>query len=320
MNLDQSHAGSPSVQVRDAYHSYGRREVLRNINIDLRAGEIYGLLGPNGAGKTTLMKAMAGHLRLSHGSVRVADRDPSTDRLAIQAISYIPQDIALFPYLTVTENLEVFGRLAGVPREKLKAEVANIVETAGLGDYADNLCRTLSGGYQRRVNICAGLLSRPLAIVLDEPTVGIDIDAREAIHGLLRTLRDAGAAILIATHDLDQAQQLSDRVGMMKNGRVTLEGSPAELINRHFGSSQEIIFVLAAPPSATEAATLRNFGMKQTQSPLTWFGFTTPERVDVFAMKSELSAKGLSVREIRVRTPDLNSLFFEVLGEVENGQ
>jgi ABC-2 type transport system ATP-binding protein len=320
MNLDQPRTGSPSVQVRDAGHAYGRREVFRDINIDLRAGEIYGLLGPNGAGKTTLMKAMAGHLRLAQGSVRVADRDPSSDRLAKHAISYIPQDVALFPYLTVTENLEVFGRLAGVPRDTLKTEVADMIENAALGDYADSLCRTLSGGYQRRVNICAGLLSKPLAIVLDEPTVGIDVDAREAIHGLLRTLRDAGTAILIATHDLDQAQQLSDRVGMMKNGRITREGNPAELLNLHFGSFQEIVVVLAAPPSASEGATLRKFGLKQTQSSLTWFGFTRPERADVFAMRSELSARGLSVREIRVRTPDLNSLFFDVLGEVDNGQ
>jgi ABC-2 type transport system ATP-binding protein len=308
------------VRVRGACHHYGRREVLHGIDLDLRPGEIYGLLGPNGAGKTTLMKAVSGHLRLSQGTVRVGDRDPYTDRQARRAVSYIPQEIAIFPYLTVVENLEVFGRLAGVSAGELESEVDGIIEEAALSEYADSLCRTLSGGYQRRVNICAGLLSKPQAIILDEPTVGIDIDAREAIHGLLHALRDGGAAILLATHDLDQAQQLSDRVGVMKNGRLVLEGRPADLINRHFGSHQEIIVVLASPPSRAGAAMLRSIGMKPTQSPLTWFGLMMPEGADVLAMKAKLAANGLAVREIRVRTPDLNSLFLEVVGAPENGQ
>ena len=317
MHVDTADAG---VTVRGACHNYGRREVLHGIDLDLRPGEIYGLLGPNGAGKTTLMKAMCGYLRLTQGTVRVGNRDPFTDRSARRAVSYIPQDIAIYPYLTVAENLEVFGRLAGVPSAELKTAVAGIVEEAALSDYADSLCRTLSGGYQRRVNICAGLLSKPQAIVLDEPTVGIDIDAREAIHGLLRALRDGGAAILLATHDLDQAQQLADRVGMMKSGRLVVEGSPADLIDQHFGSHQEIVAVFANPPSQASADMLRSFGMKTTQSPMTWFGFTTQEGVDVLALKAKLAAGGLVVREIRVRTPDLNSLFLELLGAAENGQ
>jgi ABC-2 type transport system ATP-binding protein len=310
----------PAVKVRGACHHYGPREVLHDIDLDLRPGEIYGLLGPNGAGKTTLMKALSGYLRLSQGTVRVGNRDPYTDRRARQAVSYIPQDIAIFPYLTVAENLEVFGRLGGVPGAELKAAVAGIVEEAALSNYADSLCRTLSGGYQRRVNICAGLLSKPQAIILDEPTVGIDIDAREAIHGLLRALRDDGAAILLATHDLDQAQQIADRVGMMKSGRLVVEGTPADLIDRHFGSHQEMVVVLTNPPSRSGSETLRSFGMKPTQSPLTWFGFITQEGVDVLALKPRLAASGLIVREVRVRTPDLNSLFLELMGDPENDE
>ena len=144
------------VTVRGACHNYGRREVLHGIDLDLRPGEIYGLLGPNGAGKTTLMKAMSGYLRLRRELSASAIAIPYTNRSARRAVSYIPQDIAIFPYLTVAENLEVFGRLAGVPSAELKTAVAGIVEEAALSDYADSLCRTLSGGYQRRVNICAG--------------------------------------------------------------------------------------------------------------------------------------------------------------------
>lgn len=317
MHVDTPASG---VSVHGACHAYGSREVLHDVDLELHAGEIFGLLGPNGAGKTTLMKAICGYLRLSQGMVRVGDRDPFTDKKARRAVSYIPQDIAIYPYLTVAENLEVFGRLAGVPAASLKSEVAAIVEEAALAEYADSLCGILSGGYQRRVNICAGLVSKPQAVILDEPTVGIDIDAREAIHGFLRTLRDSGTAILLATHDLDQAQQLSDRVGMMKDGRIVLEGPPSDLIAQHFGRHQEIVVVLATRPSEAGADMLRSIGMRPTQSPLTWFGFLMPDSIDLRSMTETLAASGLAVRETRVRTPDLNSLFLEVLGTEASGR
>jgi ABC-2 type transport system ATP-binding protein len=311
-------APTSGVSVRGACYSYGPRTVLHDVDLELRSGEIYGLLGPNGAGKTTLMKAISGYLLLTRGTVRIDDRDPFTDVEARRAVSYIPQNIAIFPHLTVAENLEVFGRLAGVPAAKVKSTVAEIVDKAALADYVDSPCGILSGGYQRRVNICAGLLSKPRAIILDEPTVGIDIDARESIHALLRALRDAGTTILLATHDLDQAQQLANRVGMLKGGRMVLEGPPSDLIDQHFGQDQEVVVVLGTPPSEAKAQLLRSIGMRQTQSPLTWFGFMMPDCIDVRAMRAKFAASGLVVREIRVRTPDLNSLFLEVLGTPEN--
>ena len=311
--VSSSSAELPRVQVRGARHDFGPRTVLRGVDIELRAGEIYSLIGPNGAGKTTLMKAMCGRLQLTAGEVRVVGQDPRTNRLARRAISYVPQDIAIFPYLTVTENLEIFGRLSGVPRRDINDAVTTILREAGLADHANRLCRTLSGGYQRRVNICASILNKPLALILDEPTVGIDIDAREAIHGLLHVLRDNGTAILIATHDLDQAQQLSDCIGLMKDGRLVMEGAPKKLLESRFGTDREIIVVLAAAASESGTIELKASGLKPTQSPLTWFGRVQPSRLDTEAINSRLIAAGLAVKEIRIRAPDLNSLFLEML-------
>jgi len=321
MSLEQSAQLSSSnlnadrsvVHVRDAKFSFGSRKVLEGISLELRAGEIYGLLGPNGAGKTTLMKAMCGRLELDAGEIRIAGEDPYANSSARQAISYVPQDIAIFPYLTVSENLEVFGALAGVPRKLIKQTVKSILDEALLTDRAQQLCQTLSGGYQRRVNICASILSKPLALVLDEPTVGIDIDARESIHGLLHVLRDNGAAILIATHDLDQAQYLCDRVGLMRNGQLVAEGTPGDLILKQFGNDREIVVILGAPAGVTGETFLKSEGFKSTQAPMTWLGRISQEHLDVQSMSSKLNEFGLRVKEIRIRAPDLGSIFMEIL-------
>lgn len=312
-HLDHDQGATPRVRVTAARYAYGSRVVLHEVDLVLNAGEIYGLLGPNGAGKTTLMKAMCGRLRLTGGEVTIDGRDISRSRAARRSVSYVPQDIAIFPHLTVQENLQIFGRLAGVSRSDLKPAVNRLLVEAQLADRADQLCRTLSGGFQRRVNICASVLHKPRALLLDEPTVGIDIDAREAIHGLLQALRAQGTALLIATHDLDQAQQICDRIGLMTEGRIVMEGVPSELISTHFGSDREVIVTLGRAPKDAETNALRDVGLRLTQSPLTWFGRQPAATVDAANLGQRLEAAGLDVREIRVRAPDLNSLFLDTI-------
>lgn len=306
--------GTPPVQVIDLEHAFGDRQVLHGVFLELRAGEIYGLLGPNGSGKTTLMKAICGRLRPLSGSVLVGGRDPSTDMEARRRISFVPQEISLYPHLTVAENLALFGRFSGVPRLDLARVVGDMLVSSALADRADQLCRTLSGGYQRRVNICASLLHKPSTIVLDEPTVGIDIDAREAIHGLLQTLREQGTAMLIATHDLEQAQTLCDRVGLLQEGRLVLEGRPAMLLTQTFGTDKELIATFRTSPGDLGQALTATLGWRPTQSPLTWFG-RTHGRLDPSVLAEQLQLAGLQVKEIRIREPDLSSLFLDKLGQ-----
>lgn len=305
---------TPVLTLRDARRSYDERAALAGVSIDLYRGQIYGLLGPNGAGKTTLMRAMSGYLALDAGSVSVGGRDPRMDRDARRSISYVPQNISIFPHLTVAENLVTFGRLTGLAGERLKQRVSEIIHLALLEEQTDQVCKTLSGGYQRRVNICVGVLGQPSVLILDEPTVGIDVDAREAIHSMLMRFREAGVSIVLATHDLEQAQALSDRVGMMKDGRLILEGDPEALIDEAFAGKQEVTVVLWQLPEQQGVEALHQLGLLPTQSPLNWRGFINPGAIDARQIKQKLTATGLDMREIRIREPDLGSLFFEKLG------
>jgi ABC-2 type transport system ATP-binding protein len=305
------------VQVVQAQHRFGDRPVLGGVDLELRAGEIYGLLGPNGAGKTTLMKAICGRLRLTSGQVLVERRDPRRDRKAQRAIGFVPQDIALYPHLTVRENLQIFGRLAGVPRRTLPGAIETAISQAGLTERADQLCRTLSGGYQRRVNLCASILHCPAVLVLDEPTVGIDIDARDAMNRMLENLRARGTAVLITTHDLDQAQLLSDRIGILLDGRLVAEGNPAALLRQTFGTHKEITVTITAAPATRGVVALRRLGLSPTPKPTVWTGRVPVERLDAAGLAQQLLEAGLAVKELRIREPDLNSLFMQVAGRAD---
>ena len=218
------------LEVKDARRSFIDRQALTDVSLIVDAGEIVALLGPNGAGKTTLMRAIAGRLQLDEGRVSVAGLDPVADSAARQALGVVPQTIALYPQLTARQNLDVMARLGGLKGDAVKAAVDEALTRAALTDRADDRLTALSGGMQRRLNIVAGALHRPKLLLLDEPTVGVDMHSRESIHALLRVLRDTGIGILFSTHDFDQAAEVADRAAFMAQGRLLLEGPVSELI------------------------------------------------------------------------------------------
>jgi ABC-2 type transport system ATP-binding protein len=152
-------------------------------------------------------------------------------------------------------------------------------------------------------------------LLLDEPTVGIDVDAREAIHALLRSFRDAGGAIVLTTHDLEQAEVLSDRILILNQGRIVLEGAPAELLKAAFGNEKEVVVILAEAPTEGGLAALRTMHFRATQAATAWFGFEAAHRLDVRRLTDDLTGAGVRVKEIRVRQPDLSSLFIKTVGE-----
>jgi ABC-2 type transport system ATP-binding protein len=303
------------VVVADARHAFAGRRVLDGVDLVLKAGEIYCLLGANGAGKTTLMHAITGRLALGSGRVTIDGRDPRGDARARERVGFVPQDIALYPHLTVTENLRVFGRLAGVSRAQLGSRIATAMLRAGLGERAGQITSTLSGGYQRRVNICASILHDPVALVLDEPTVGIDVDARDAVHRMLLGLKSRGTAIMMTTHDLEQAQELADRVGILHNGRIVMEGAPDALLRDVLGEHKEVVLTLAKAPDDSLAAALAAMGFAQARGPHEWMARMLPEQLSAGWLGAQLTQAGLRVKEIRVHDPDLSSLFKQVVGE-----
>lgn len=299
----------PILTVRGAVHAYGGRPVLREVDLTLRPGEIYALLGPNGAGKTTLIRTICGRIRPDGGEVSLNGRDPARDPAARAGLGLVPQEIALYANLTVAENLETFAALAAMPGRAVIPAVRRAMELTRTLDRAHVPVKHLSGGYQRRANIAAAIVHEPSLLILDEPTVGVDIDAREAVDAVIRGLRDLGVAVLMTTHDLDQAGALADRVGFLREGQMVLEGEPRALIAEAFGDRMEIRVHLAEVVDAAGEARLAGEGLEPTPRPLVWTRLEADGYAAAGRLDRRLREMGLAPREILVREPSLANLF-----------
>jgi ABC-2 type transport system ATP-binding protein len=311
--VNAGHNG-PILTVDAVRHAFGARQVLKGVSLQVRPGEIYALLGPNGAGKTTLVRAICGRIKPDAGEVRLDGRDPYSDGAARAALGLAPQALALYPQLTVAENLNAFASLLGLKGRAVAPAVARAMALTQTTDRAKSLVRVLSGGLQRRVNIAAAILAEPRLLVLDEPTVGVDLPAREAISQTLRDLRATGVGILLVTHDLEQAGALADQVGFLRAGEKVLEGAPAELIADAFGEQMELEVDLGEIDAADEPH-LRAEGLAPAATPGAWCCLAP----DGYALAGHLAARlktlGVEVREIRVRRPSLQHLFSRVAEE-----
>ncbi|WP_132251419.1 ABC transporter ATP-binding protein [Methylobacterium segetis] len=319
--------GAPLVEVAGATLALGGRQILDSVDLALRAGETLALLGSNGAGKSSLMRLVAGRLAPDSGRVRVGGADPFRRGAARRAIGWVPQEIALYPRLTVAENLGVFAELIGLPRRARAASVARALDRTGTIEVAHRLVGQLSGGYQRRVNIAASLLGEPRLILLDEPTQGVDLSARAAIHALLGRLRAEGAGILIATHDFGEAERLADRVAFVGGGRIVREGALAAMLARiRSGPPEQEVALDHTPDRAAEAA-LRRAGFVPVEAEiaeggpgLVWRAAgRTVSGLDGAALLGSLRAQGVPAGEVRVRAPGLEALYREALAPAAAG-
>ncbi|MEO1131653.1 MAG: ABC transporter ATP-binding protein [Cyanobacteria bacterium J06639_1] len=209
---------------------YGDRRALSDLSLHVRPGEIYGLLGPNGAGKTTTINIMCNLLQPDSGTIAIAERPVSEATKPLVGIA--PQENLLYGGLTCAENLDFFARIYGLSRENRRSRVQTCLEAVKLSDRADSVAGTLSGGMQRRLSTAIALIHSPKLVVLDEPTTGLDIEARYDIWSLIQQLKRDGTTVLLTTHLLEEAERLCDRIGILKQGCLLAEGSLDELRSR----------------------------------------------------------------------------------------
>ncbi len=219
------------LECRDLRKAFGNLVAVNGVGFHIAAGETYGLLGPNGAGKTTTISMVCGLLRRDGGDVVLAGRPLDTMTIEAKAdIGYVPQELALYPDLTGRENLRFFGKLYGLAGTELDARVDEVLDVIDLRERADDKAQQYSGGMQRRLNIGLGLLNRPKLLVLDEPTVGVDPQSRNAILESVERFREQGLAVLYTTHYMEEAERLCDRVGIIDQGELKAEGTRRALV------------------------------------------------------------------------------------------
>ena len=203
---------------------------LNDLSLQVPAGSLYGLLGPNGAGKTTALRILCTLLAPDSGAVRVAGLDALADPRGVRRLlGYVAQEVAIDKILTGRELLQLQGDLYHLPRHQRDRRIAELIELMGMGDWIDRRCGGYSGGMRRRLDLAAGLLHSPQVLVLDEPTVGLDIESRAAIWQVLRQLRDGGTTVLLSSHYLEEVDALADHLAIIESGTVIAEGAPSSL-------------------------------------------------------------------------------------------
>jgi lipooligosaccharide transport system ATP-binding protein len=223
-----------TLAARGLRKSYGATEVLAGVDLEVAAGECFGLLGPNGAGKTTTLKLCLGLLTPDAGEIRLLGHPvPAQARAARRRVGVVPQFDNLDPDFTVAENLVVYGRYFGLRDRDIRARIPQLLEFAGLGGRADARIQTLSGGMKRRLTLARALVNDPQLVFMDEPTTGLDPQARHLIWERLRQLTQEGKTLILTTHFMEEAERLCSRIAIMDRGRIIAQGPPRALIAGH---------------------------------------------------------------------------------------
>ena len=247
---------TPALECEGLTKRYGSLLAVDDLKHMVGRGEAYGLLGPNGSGKSTTISMIVGVLAPDSGTVRIHDHPLASEpRQAKSLLGYVPQEVALYPDLTGRENLRYFGRLYGLRGAKLKSRITELLDMVGLTDRADQLLGTYSGGMQRRINIAAGLVHEPAVLILDEPTVGVDPQSRNAILESVEHLVSGGMTVLYTSHYMEEVERVCDRVGIIDHGRVIAEGTPRELVASLGSGSRFEMEVEGGAQAAADALT-----------------------------------------------------------------
>jgi ABC-2 type transport system ATP-binding protein len=294
--------------------AFGAIRAVDAVSFEVRPGEIYGLLGPNGAGKTTTISMISGLLKPDAGEIFVAGTAFWSDpQKAKRIMGVVPQELAIYEELTGRENLEFWGRIAGLSSGEAKSRATELLTALSLTDRARDAVKTYSGGMKRRINLGCALLHKPQLLLLDEPTVGIDPQARLNILEFIRSLRVSGTAILYTTHYLEEAETLCQRIGIIDHGRLLAEGTLSELQERLGGDR---VFVLEADFKDTSPDAWNGFHQRfriiqksERQLVVAAIGTRDPSE----CLKDLLNLP-VRVENVTLKRPSLNDVFLQLTG------
>ena len=304
------------VEIHDLTKDFNGRKAVDRLNLEIEEGEFFGLLGPNGAGKSTTVAMLSTILRPTQGTVVIAGRDIKRHAKEIRRlIGVVPQEFGLYDELTARENLAYFGKLHGVEGGKLKDRIEKLLRLVQLQDRANDLVKTFSGGMKHRLNLVVGLIHEPKLVFLDEPTTGLDPQARIAVWELIKRFQSEGVTILLTTHYMEEADFLCGRVAIMDRGKVIALDSPARL-KRSIGKL-EVIEVKARKVTKKALNELRKLkGVRKAARTTEGLRVLTPAANEVMARVVTLASfAGVQIDSLNVAQPTLEDVFIKLTGK-----
>jgi ABC-2 type transport system ATP-binding protein len=305
------------LEVQNLVKNYGDFQAVKGVSFNIQEGEIFSLLGPNGAGKTTTISMLSTLYEPTSGDATIAGHSVKKNPMGVRnAIGVIPQDLALYEDLSARENLIFWGQMYNLSGKSLSSRVDEVLEQIGLTDKAKNKVKTFSGGMKRRVNIGVGLLHKPQLLFMDEPTVGIDPQSRRAILDTVKDLNKQGMTVLYTTHYMEEAEELSNRVGIIDHGQLIAIGTQKELTKQvgetetlilHVGENEDpsaLVSTLKGLPNVLDASVVNNE-----------ISVVTPSAKDMLAsVVTKANERGIKIHSIDIREPNLEAVFLHLTG------
>ena len=305
----RSASSTPVIEVSHLRKSYGRLQAVDDVSFTVHGGEVFSLLGPNGAGKSTTVEILEGLRDRTRGEVRVLGLDPWAHFDQVKTrIGVIPQDFHFFPKLTPREAVRLYARLF-----KVRVDADELLARVELTDKADAFYDTLSGGQHQKVGVALSLVNDPEVCFLDEPTTGLDPRARRSIWAVIRRLRNEGRAVFLTTHYLDEAQQLSDRIGILNFGKIITIGSPGAIISQ-FGRPERLRII--GDPSIADRLTPMGLSMTRGEGEVE---VELRSKDDALPILQTISASGLRWESFSTVNDSLEDVFIRLVGRLEEG-
>ncbi|MFZ3070687.1 MAG: ATP-binding cassette domain-containing protein [Anaerolineaceae bacterium] len=308
---------TPILEVQNLVKKYGNNIAVNGISFTIEEGEIFSLLGPNGAGKTTTISVLSTLFTPTSGDAILCGHSVTHEPMAVKrCIGIVPQELALYEDLTTLENLNFWGQMYGLSGKQLVVRVNEVLEQIGLKDRAKEHIKTYSGGMKRRVNIGVGLLHKPRLLFMDEPTVGIDPQSRRAILDSVKELNRQGMTILYTTHYMEEAQELSDRVGIIDHGELIALGTQAELTRQVDGTDTLVLHLGEnedPQPLVNRLQTLE--GVRRADATDHEISIVTPSAEELIAPAVSCANEiGVKIHSIDIREPNLEAVFLHLTG------